>query len=308
MRIVSISLITATLVGAFAGAPALALHSAELDCPHPLTPRSVLDTRFIEAMVGELAIPPSGVSRVREAAIYGTDTRRPLPLTLPWTAVGKLRRDIKDKFCTAFLISACHMMTAKHCVAYPDDAVYSSLNFQPVGSDQTYDVLSVLFGEGDHRTNSLADWAVAHLPGRPGDGRGWIGVDHPTGPSLVGKKLWLPGYGADLEDGNLATVTDDVNVIRAGNIFDSRDKDLIRYRADTAPGSSGAPVVEFDEKGRAWAVAINVKGHFGKDGKQITTTDREIISLGTGVAAAVFADKVRDFIKENPCPEPIKEK
>jgi V8-like Glu-specific endopeptidase len=248
----------------------------------------------------------ASLPQVSIAGIYGNDDRVPMPASAPFNAIGELRRDGFPVPCTATLVSACHVVTAAHCV-FKGGVPGKNIRFRPAVKDSSYEAFAndLVFGGYENLgKNRDRDWAVLRLEGLHEVG-GWMKVADRKGGALMGARLSLPGYNSDLyPDASTPVATLDPNVTmvktQASNF--SSEENVLRYRADASPGSSGAPLIETDAQGNSWLVGINNAGSQHPQDQGLSRySDRENFYLGTGVATNEFYETLQNFMAAKPC-------
>lgn len=198
------------------------------------------------------------------ALIFGTDDRvavssAPGSLFAP---VGFVFDRSSGRSTTAFLISACHILTARHLVGVKSEV--QGLNFEfwlNVRGDpsQWKTVRAQVAADGGvpkgGQVVSSADWMLLRLSRCLGRKFGWVRMA--KSPPRVGETIALAGYPVDRRS------SDGVMVARNCQVRDIRGGMLL-HDCDQQPGNSGAPVfriVKMSGKSAIELVAMAVGGH-----------------------------------------------
>lgn len=238
----------------------------------------------------------------QNAGLYGPDNRVVMTSNqYPWRAIGKLHLP-GNNHCTATMVSACHVLTAAHCVSNEAGVAtpLSGMSFQGSGNGPVSEVSAARFGNFGQRIRE--DWAVLKLKRNIGSSIGWMGIRNTTGNSIdANKKLVLAGYSNDRENGGArATVDQNVSI----RYTDRESPNLMYMRANTAPGSSGGAIFEFDDKGNPWILGVNSRAVLTKDTRkqvQFPADENNPEHLANGVASNQFYTQLVDFMAKNPC-------
>lgn len=248
-------------------------------------------------------LSPNPGPETNYSAVYGKDNRTLMKTEYPWRAIGQLTFN-GDGYCTATLISSCHIVTASHCLAKTDGTSYDheKITFQASNNGPTSKIIDYQRGRFDK--SDLYDWAVVKLEENIGDKVGWLGVKNIKGPDLGNKeKFIIAGYNGDLEEGGKrATVDDSVNI----RFHHSDANNLIYHNGNTFKGSSGASIFHFDESNHPWIVGINTKAVLLSDGNRyrqayFKNEPADWKKLAAGVSTNEFWSEMLLFIANNPC-------
>jgi V8-like Glu-specific endopeptidase len=261
------------------------------------------------SLVDHLLLPPNLGPTTNLAGIYGKDGRVLLDnaLLYPFRAIGKLNRAEQTGPCTATLISACHVLTAAHCVVNSDGSLRKLKNFEAAFTGGSAGLNQVLHGGSDYDANRGNDWAVARLDSRLGDVKGHMGLRKSSGSELVGKSYYISCYAWDFKGGKKLFLEENAEIVKTGKWLLWGDANLVKFRADVAAGCSGAAIFEMDEQGGAWIVGVLAAGRTEyRYGKPVNPrfSDDETGILTVGVATGAFFEKAREFMDKNPCPKP----
>ncbi len=286
----------------FFSVPALAsrgVEEGELKS-HALPPVS---SGFTQGVEENQELPPHPGNNPKSAAIYGKDNRVEMPALFPWTAVGKLLLS-GQPHCTATMVSECHALTAAHCVSNKKSDIQSGLSFKGAGIESEANVDATDLGGHDFEKKWANDWAVVRLDKNIGSNTGWLGFGDRKGNDLMNRELTIAGYSIDRAG---ATMDKQVSVLKTDQVLIFGNQDIVYFRANTFEGSSGAAIIDFDEKGLPWIVGVNTRGKsnvvFGSIQIQVVlpadTTAKD--KLASGVASNQFFSQVKKFMKENPC-------
>jgi Trypsin len=264
---------------------------------------------FLADFSGHFALPAQPGPLAQTAGIYGQDNRVPMHTGYPWSAIGRFQiKGLGD--CTATLISACHLLTAGHCVADKDNAQdypLKKLSFSASNGGPAAKVQKTLHGE--FAKNRAEDWGVVKLDKSIGKQTGWFGLLNVDGPSISEKEpLILPGYSKDVGDGGKIPTVDDHVWKRTqdsqNRLTDADGKgNLLFIQVNSGSGSSGGPLFRFNDKSLPYISGVNTRGLFWNNGAQIQFSGdaHDPMELGNGVASAQFYDKVKEFLRQNPC-------
>lgn len=303
--IVGISLFLLCLVSPLAWAKAVATDDCP-DCSVKKRAPAVMSTQGLEQMAEKIgAIPASLPAEKKIAAIFGKDDRVLMKPGYPANSIGRILRAGMDP-CTATRVSACHILTASHCVRLNSGKIHPKMAYQPPFESKAYMVKSgaVLAGEFSFEKDDLSqDWAIAQLEESDSGTRdGWLGIKDKKGTELMGQSFSLTGMQQDLSPSGKDFYTDPgVKVIRTAKGLLWGDPNVIFYRGDTEAGTSGGPIYEFDAEGKAWIVGVN-SAEPGAFGGTVRYSDHETDELNQGVASNQFFARIQKFMAENPCP------
>lgn len=296
--------------------PLLAFAKSGEDCAECGVRRAPapIKTKFIDKLSEQLkGVPGALPSPVKVAGTYGGHKLETMTEGYPWNSIGRLflvNRGVD--FCTAVRVSACHVITNAHCVIQPgkhnelDPAKRYEPNIAFVPPfTKKIQIPNKVFAPhgGDPWEKRGLDWAVMRLPDpAPGQADGWLGICPRRGSELKGKTFTLAAYNAEYSPKAKEAYLDrKAEVIRTEKGFFSGDDNFIHFRANSGPGGSGGPLLEFDEKGVACVAALSAAGVVDENGKGPFLSGDETSALAQGVAADAFLAQVQKFIADNPC-------
>lgn len=284
---------------------------AECGVRHAKAP---MKTKFMEKVSEQLhGVPGALPAPVNVAGTYGGHAFEVMTEGYPWNSVGRLllvNRGVE--FCTATRVSACHVITNAHCVIRPgkhdeiDPAKRYEQNiaFVPPFS-KNFQMPDKVFAPhgGNPEVKRGLDWAVMRLPeSAQGQADGWLGICPRKGSELKGKTFTLAAYNSEKSPKAKEAYLDrKAEVLRTDKGFFSGDDNFIYFRANSAPGGSGGPLVEFDEKGVACVAGLSAAGIMDENNKSPFLNGDETDALAQGVAADAFLAQVQKFIADNPC-------
>jgi protease YdgD len=249
--------------------------------------------------VDALELAPDPGPGERTAAIYGKDDRSAEPRIYPWVTIGKLTTDDGEE-CTAALVGACYALTAGHCVV--DEAsgkAYAGKKLHFASGSLASGIDALAFGY-EYSKSQTRDWAIVHLREPLGRKLGWMGVKKVSGNEIDPEQGYIvAGYNFDLFAGKKLTADKDVDIL----FRDEAEPDLIYHDANSAPGSSGAPVFYMDKNGRPWIVAVNTTAVVQQDGSQLHVDGPPTSPtvLATAMATDQFFGSLRRFLASHPC-------
>jgi V8-like Glu-specific endopeptidase len=258
----------------------------------------------------------------QEAAIYGRDDRRPMnQQQFPYSAVGRLRYTLEDlddqgrvirtgeSWCTATLVSECHILTARHCVE-PQSPVltgqcvvprrrYTNIRFE----DSRGRVLSTAAMHLGPSASPEDDFAFLLISkGRPGRELGHLGVLRKSSDQFSpGERFESLGFSADRDRGRRLT-----GDAQAATVRPSRDPRFLELRADTFGGASGGPIIRAADNRMPYIAGINTRAATRFDtescrSEQVRLPDSESNALAIGLASDVFYDSLVRFMQEHSC-------
>jgi V8-like Glu-specific endopeptidase len=151
--------------------------------------------------------------------------------------VGRLILPAKrNAACTAFLISDDMVMTNRHCVKGPEDAVGAKIYFNYIN-------------EGDHQifkcdqfitNNEKLDYAILKCEGSPGSIYGKVKLSQAK--PETGMHIYIIHQNCDFYQNPSCKRTQKVSFGMVTGQFSFR----INHNADTLPGSSGSPIFSLD--------------------------------------------------------------
>jgi hypothetical protein len=258
----------------------------------------------------------------REAAVYGRDDRRPVRHQIfPYSAIGKLHFTIEDlnergtvigtqkSWCTASLVSQCHLLTARHCVqhqapllsgrGYVPRRRYTNHLFED-SRGRTHSIDSRQIGPSDQPQDDFAFLRVASS--RPGRELGYIGVLKKSSDQFLPfERFEALGFSADLNSGRVL-----LGDPRAQTVRPSQDPRFLELRADTFGGASGGPIVRAADNHIPYIAAINTRARATVNHQNVTVTQRhypenESNELATGLVSNVFYEPMLEFMRQQPC-------
>ncbi|MBX2986337.1 MAG: trypsin-like serine protease [Bdellovibrionaceae bacterium] len=262
-------------------------------------------TPIVEA---SLERTPSHTPDQKTAAIYGRDNRyvdeNPEG---PFRMLGKIK--IGSGHCTAVMISACHALTAGHCTNLAKEQPEGDRTITYVSADGKHQsVATRAWGNGKITSVSNKDWGLIQLKEPIGQSTGWMSLVNTGGgatktllKSLCPTSrppLILAGYSADIEEGHGLSVDDQVKLIH------SDDDNILRFRANSFKGSSGAPLWRLNCNNQPEIIGVNIGAAVSvdPDGNQVTLRQNEDKILAAGLATRQFFKKVKQLMEKSPCP------
>ena len=241
---------------------------------------------------------------VREAGIYGKDDRFVLPKPIyPYTAIGKLEAD-DGAWCTASLVSACHVVTAAHCVnGHTADSLTWTRSYHGASS-RVLDMQA-----GNNTKNSSKDYAILRISGNPGIKNGYFSIFNSDGNEVKkiaqenAKGITVSGYSQDINGGRDLSNDSGVKAWSGSDKF-LQPKNYIYFNGTTHKGSSGGPGWYFDAKtNTAVILFVMSKSWINKQDEQITFDEvpKDLQDMARGVAAGEFFRELVTFMREHPC-------
>lgn len=254
--------------------------------------------------------------------IFGEDGRQVVSQHVyPYSAIGRLLYTVDffdeqgrlqgsaESWCTATLISNCHIATARHCVQpgirTPGRAdpcfrpgAQERRNFRFADSTGRIHALGAMHTGGP--TEPRDDYAFFRTNRNIGSGLGTVAVREFRGDSITRRQVLAPGYSADRFDGQL--LTEDIR----GDAFYSADPLLIRFRAASSGGASGGPLLMNNERGVPELVGIIIQAQSDYNHQTCRVTNRQLPEneeerLEMAVSSAAFLESLRGFQRANPC-------
>ena len=203
-------------------------------------------------------------------AVIGTDGRnRITPTTgFPWNTIVKLYMTAPDASTwvgSGAIVDDFHVLTAGHCVYFPDngDDWATSIRIVPAMDD-----LDDPYGEawatglrsytGWTVSNSPEhDWGLITLDRNVGTYTGWMGRTMDSAASAIYTQIMnVAGYPTDLDSGH--------NMYWDSDAGDGATYNNHYYWADTAPGMSGGPVWRY-VSGNRYIMTVHAYGRGGTD-------------------------------------------
>lgn len=282
---------------------------------------------FSKELMGN-RIAGSKPQEVRVAAVFGEDNRFDAPKNVyPYSAIGFLYSS-----CTAFRVSACHIMTAAHCVydskgtlvpgsdTFLNSSVEPSVSSGAVRSKKEEGILWMPF-QGPWQDDRSKDWAIGKLREGFGTQTGFFGLTMNAFDAEASEVYTEKGELGPSPSACAATSGQQdskVNVTgfsgdRSGLSNDPQavvvrqTKQTLEARADQYIGASGGPYWTC-VNGVAYVHGITssapVKEQiFTGKPKQVQLAEDETRSGRLSIAAATgsFFDEARIFMMENPC-------
>ncbi len=204
-----------------------------------------------------------------EAVIVPDGRVRLTPTTgYPWRTVVKLYMTAPDASTwigSGAMIDPYHVLTAGHCIFFPDNGDSWATQIRVVPA---MDNLDDPYGEawmtsmdsytGWTISNSPQhDWGLITLDRNIGDYTGWMGrMTAGSGNAIYTQTMNVAGYPSDLDSG--------VNMYFDSDIGDGATLNNHYYWADTAPGMSGGPVWRY-AGGSRYILTVHAYGRGGTD-------------------------------------------
>jgi hypothetical protein len=273
-----------------------------------------MKTNFMESVASQLrGVPGSLPAPVKVAGTYGGHKLEVMTAGYPWNSVGRLLLPTHGmEFCTSVRVSACHVITNAHCVIQPGKFAETdpakryepNIAFVPPFS-KNYQLADKVFAPSGGNPEEIRglDWAVLRLPdSAQGNADGWLGICPRKGSDLKGKTYTLAAYNSELSPKAREAYLDrKAEVIRTDRGFFSGDDNFIYFRANSGPGGSGGPLLEFDDKGQACVAGLSAAGVVDENNKSPFLSADDTENLAQGVAAGAFLARVQQFMQENPC-------
>jgi V8-like Glu-specific endopeptidase len=253
------------------------------------------------------SVPAALPANSQVASMYGGHKSEVMKPGYPWNSVGRLLIvNNKIDFCTATRVSACHVISAAHCVRNAKGEIEPTLVFVPPFDKDKLMVEKdkILTGAANYLEDRGEDWAVMRVTDDSATGKrdGWLGIKDRRGTELVGKKFSYVGYNEFLTPkAREAYIDVKAEVLRTAKGYFSGNPNSIYVRANSGPGGSGGPLFEFDTEGKAWIVGMCAAGVVSESGQDIFLDADEKEAVGQCAAANAFLTKVQKFIAENPC-------
>jgi hypothetical protein len=239
----------------------------------------------------------------KEATVFGEDDRKKVnPNIYPFRTIGRLTSD--KGACSSVLISACHILTARHCLN--SSSKEYQVRFGESGSGTSVAGKKVLEGKGKSVDD---DWAVLKLEKSVGTDLGWMPVLSRTANQLKDGKCRLGGYPSDLNGGldlmvdETATFKGDFSEWKHGDPpeeFKEFGKNMVQLKADAYLGNSGGPIYCMDDDGIAHVVAVMSFVMGAPGGNVYVPEDSDHFS--GAVATSSFAKQVRKMREKDECP------
>lgn len=199
-----------------------------------------------------------------------TDHRQAVDMTsLPWSAIGRVQTELGSR-CTGFLVAPTVVETAAHCLFLPKTGRYiqpHDVHFLRAYSKGQYAaharaVRLLVPPEYDPRNESRTaafDRATLFLQAPVATMKDVLAVaDRLPSP---GTDVVLGGYEQDFSE----IVRSDMGCRAEGLTLDGGGKPLITHDCSATRGSSGAPLLSFQD-GRWTALGIQVLANYGRGG------------------------------------------
>lgn len=254
------------------------------------------------------------------ASVFGVDKRIVMPKTKPYSAVGRLTTS-EGYVCTAFLINACTVVTAAHCLRKrgklsdpksDDGAAFKNPRIQ-FSTGLSYALQNVV--AGDPNNGLSQEMAFAQVaPDRdgvyPGQRLGRFPVEDESAENMrVSPTYCLPGFSSDIPGNTHGQISyTDEHVVLIGSMREKTGKgprEGLLHMGATGGGASGAPIFRCPKLADGSTDFSNpavVAIHVSSEGEKYPKRDTVPFEMmSKGLATRGFFRKLESYVASNRC-------